>query len=191
LHWVLYEKLHCTKSYEQDETFCGYGWSDIALVFLRMGPSRCQHSCAASSDWSVSSAHSLASNPPLTDVVQGFVNCAFGGDGGHVCQFRFADLRHSGNLSLITVIDAGGKGGCNGIDIFDKTGSGFEHYSNNANSEDNLSDSILDINHDGNPKLVLYGSLVYGPLTSAPSRLIGCDAEWPMLFAWTGKGYSE
>jgi hypothetical protein len=140
----------------------------------------------ASSDWTVKSAHSLASNPPAANIVQAFVNSAFGNDFGQLCQFRFADLRHSGNLSLVVVIDSGGTGGCKGIDVFDKTASGFEDYSTNANSEDNLRDSIQDINHDGNFELVLYG-----PLAPSVMRLLGCDAEWPMIFAWTGHGYSD
>jgi hypothetical protein len=146
----------------------------------------------ASYDWSVNSTHSLASNPPPADVVQAFVNSAFGTDFSRVCEFRFADLRHSGNLSLVTVIDAGGTSGCNGVEIFDNTASSFESYSINASTRGagetaatfgsgNLADSIQDINNNGNLALVLYGGLAQSEF--------GC--AWPMIFAWRGSGYKE
>ncbi len=142
----------------------------------------------ASYDWSVKAAHSLATNPPPADGVWAFVNNALAGDPsqGHLCEFHFADLRHSGNLSLVVVIDSGGIGGCKGIDIFDKTAYGFEHYSSNANPEDNLRDSFQDVNHDGNFEFVLYG-----PLAPSARQRLACDAEWPMIFAWTGTAYNE
>ena len=124
----------------------------------------------ASADWSVKSTHSLASNPPSADVVQTFVNAAFGSDyAPSVCAFRFVDLRHSGNLSLVTVLNSGWYL-CNGLDIFDKTASGFEHYSTDAHtkeagepnqdfSSEDLADSIQDVNHDGNFVLVLFGAI--------------------------------
>ncbi len=45
---------------------------------------------------------------------------------------------------------------------------------------------MLDINHDGRHELVLWGDL-------APFARNGfaCGAEWPLVFAWTGNGYSE
>jgi hypothetical protein len=142
-------------------------------------------------DWSVKSAHNLASNPPPTDRVQAFVNRAFGTDLAHICAFRFADLRHCGNLSLVVDIDAGGKGGCNDTHIFDKTPSGFEEYSTMGILDENLRNSVSDINHDGNLELVIYPIPFYGPPTSSPSRLFGCDNMWPMIFAWTGSGYTD
>src|SRR5271156_3072033 len=89
----------------------------------------------ASADWSVNSTHSLTSNPPSADVVQTFVDAAFGNDhvGASVCAFRFVDLRHSGNLSLVTVLNSGWNQ-CHGLDIFDKTASSFEHYSTDAHT---------------------------------------------------------
>lgn len=140
----------------------------------------------ATADWSVKSAHNLASNSPPADAVWAFVSGPFRNGFGHVCDFRFADLRHSGNLSLVVVIDVGATAGCEGTEIFDKTSSGFEHYSTFANSTENLRDSIQDIKHDGNLELVLYG-----PLAPSESRRLGCDAEWPMIFAWRGGGYTE
>src|SRR5271156_6149132 len=69
----------------------------------------------ASADWSLDSARNLASNPPPLATVQAFEHAAFGAanepGGDKVCEFRFADLRHTGNLSLIVTVDGGGTGG--------------------------------------------------------------------------------
>src|ERR1700689_983053 len=143
----------------------------------------------ATADWSVKSPHSLASNPPPADAVWAFVNSAFGGGDlkeGKLCQFHFADLRNSGNLSLVVVLDGGGMGGCNLTYIFDKTASGFEDYFTRASPEDNLPDSFQDISHDGKLELILYA-----PLAPYESRHFGCDAEWPVVFAWTGRSYTD
>src|SRR5271170_4525556 len=111
-----------------------------SVSFLFSASARAQAKAAkppalVSADWSVNSTHSLASNPPSADVVQTFVNAAFrsGDFGPSVCAFRFVDLRHSGNLSLVTVLNSGWYQ-CNGLDIFDKTASGFEHYSTDAHT---------------------------------------------------------
>ena len=139
----------------------------------------------ATTDWSVNSAHNLASNPPPADSVQAFVYAVLGGGAVYgmnkVCDYRFADLRHSGNLSLIVSPDAGR--GCNQTCILDKTPTGFQAYCTFAAADD-LRDSIRDINHDGNLELVLWGPL-------APSETQGRGCEWPLVFAWTGFGYSE
>ena len=108
----------------------------------------------ASYDWSVGSAHSLASSSPSDKAVQEFVNAAFGTDASRVCEFRFANLRNSGNLSLVVSVDAGGTGGCNRASVFDKTASGFEDYAFNAAFSKN--DGVQDINGDGKLQLVLW-----------------------------------
>jgi hypothetical protein len=136
-----------------------------------------------SADWSPKQAQSLNALPK--SAVWNFVSGPFRGSLGHVCDYRFADLRHSGNLSLIVVIDTGATAGCEGAEIFDKTASGFEHYSTVAEAN-NLRDSIQDINHDGNLKLVLYGTLA-----DSESQYFGCTPEWPLIFGWTGNGYTD
>lgn len=161
----------------------------LSLACILLLPSAAQTTAArpalASCDWSVKSPHNLAANPPTTELVQKFVNAAFREDYTRVCAFRFADLRHSGNLSLVVDIDGGGTGGCNITDIFDKTPSGFEDYTASAVLDDDIGKSINDINHDGNLELVLWAPL-------APSEMSDqCDAEWPLIFAWTGNGYTE
>ncbi|MGB6554198.1 MAG: hypothetical protein WBE78_11945, partial [Candidatus Binataceae bacterium] len=154
----------------------------------------------ATADWSVNAAHNLASNPPPLEAVKEFQNRFQGlGEeeakefGDEVCEFRFADLRGSGNLSLITAVNPGGRQWpkCNELQIFDKTPRGFELYSANRAYGHDLADSVLDINHDGRHELVLWGALA--PVAAGPFNRKGleCDAQWPLIFAWTGNGYSE
>lgn len=145
-----------------------------------------------SADWSANAAHNLASNPPSLDAVEDFTGRAIGESEDNppvdVCGFRFADLRSSGNLSLIVSV-APGSWGCTELYIFDTAPTGFELYRANAVGHD-LAHSVLDINHDGRHELVLWADLA--PVATGTSfGKLGCDAQWPLIFAWTGNGYSE
>jgi hypothetical protein len=142
----------------------------------------------ASADWSVNAAHNLASNPPSLDAVQDFYDRAYGISdefAPRVCEFRFADLRNSGNLSLIMTVNPQGRQlpECNEFFIFDRTPKGFELYETDRAFGQDLVNSVLDINHDGRQELVLWSELNRNGL--------GCDAQWPLIFAWSGNGYSE
>jgi hypothetical protein len=138
----------------------------------------------ASANWSVDRTQSLDSNPPPADLIWDFVNRAVQGnpEQGHLCKFRFADLRRSGNLSLVVSVDGGGNGGCNQTFIFDKTDSGFESYSSWAFFSGD--EDVQDINHDGKLELILWAPI------AGPDE-IGEECEWPLVFAWTGIEYSE
>ncbi len=106
---------------------------------------------------------------------------------GHVCDFRFADLRHSGNLSLVVSDDGGGTEDCNYTSIIDKTASRFETYELEEVYADvffTAEDSIKDINHDGNSELVVW--TLIGPASDMRE-----ECTWPRIFAWTGNGYAE
>jgi len=86
----------------------------------------------ASADWSVKQAKNLNAEP--NEVVWKFMTNLPGRvDVGKLCEFQFADLRRSGELSLIVSYDAGGMGDCNDIDVFDKTPAGIEDYDFNTN----------------------------------------------------------
>ncbi len=142
-----------------------------------------------SADWSVNGAHNLASNPPSLDAVEDFTGRAIGESEDNppvdVCEFRFADLRSSGNLSLIVSV-APGSWGCTELYVFDRTPKGFEVYETEAVVGHDLAKSVLDINHDGRHELVLWGDLAPFARNGFP-----CGAQWPLIFAWTGGGYSE
>jgi hypothetical protein len=152
----------------------------------------------AKADWSVNAAQNLASNPPSLGAVRDFENRFWGAttepQADKVCGFRFADLRRSGNLSLIVSV-APGSWGCTKLYIFDKTSTGFELYSSDAADAPvghDLAHSVLDLNHDGRNELVLWGRLAGFATGSRFGRNgIGCAAEWPLIFAWTGNTYSN
>ena len=173
----------------------------VCLAFSLSTPIRVNAGAAppalASADWSVNGARNLASNTPSLDAVQDFYDRAFGIEESFVkvCEFRFADLRNSGNLSLIVTADPGGRQSpeCNELDIFDRTPTRFELYNTDATYGQDLANSVLDINHDGRHELILWGDLLNatGYYDSKRVSEVGCDAEWPLVFAWTGNGYSE
>ncbi len=137
----------------------------------------------ATADWSVNSPHNLSNNPPSDDAIVELLNrltspsapAYFG-----ICSSRFADLRHSGNLSL--VVSASDGRHCS-LSIIDKTLSGFEVYGFNQDAE---VEAIEDLAGNGNLELVLN--------TSPPGDfgLKGpCIPTWPAIFAWTGSGYTD
>ncbi len=165
----------------------------LALCCMFASSLRAAQPALVSADWSVNAAHNLASNPPSLDAVQDFYDRAFGAEEPFVkvCEFRFADLRSSGNLSLIITANPGGRQWpeCNELDIFDKTPTGFELYDTDGAYGHDLASSVLDINHDGRHELVLWGDLSIA--TGFSFGQLGCGAEWPLIFAWTGNGYSE
>jgi hypothetical protein len=142
-----------------------------------------------SGDWSVKQAKSL--NTESKDAVWKFINNLWGnsdvdeGPGNSkLCDFQFADLRHSGQLSLVVSFDADGLAECNNVDVFDKTRAGIEDY-NFDNGPGVYFDSIEDINGDGHQQLIT------DEVFAAGSQTGHCTAMWPVIYAWTGNGYSD
>lgn len=89
----------------------------------------------ALADWSVSAPDSLRDNPPSNQAVWFFINklgnpsldvSEINAGDGKLCWFRFVDLRHSGELSLVAVYDGGGTADCNDLTVFDKTSAGWK-----------------------------------------------------------------
>jgi hypothetical protein len=73
---------------------------------------------------------------------------------------------------------------CNDVDVFAKTKSGLlEDYDFN-NEAGSYFDDVEDINGDGNYGLVLDRVLI-------PAEMDHCTATWPVIYAWTGNGYSD
>ncbi len=155
-------------------TFSSSVWAQSATVNFNL----------VSADWSSKQAQSLNSLPK--PAIWNFASGAFRDNRGQVCDFRFADLRHSGNLSLVVVMDYGATAGCSGTQIFDKTASGFESYTTTVDPAGSLREAIQDINHDGHLELVLSGTLA-----DDESQHFECFPLWPMIFAWTGSGYTD
>jgi len=137
----------------------------------------------AAADWSVKSTHSLATNPPSDDAVLGLLSklITLGAYSG-ICSSRFADLRHSGNLSLVVSVTDGRF--CS-LSIIDKTPSGFERY---AADQAHFSDGpkIEDLAGNGNLELI-----VDTEFTGYLGGTGPCVATWPVIYAWTGTGYTD
>src|SRR5208282_5792170 len=138
----------------------------------------------ASADWSVKSPHSLATNPPSDDAEVALLNKLDSIDMfSDICSSRFVDLRHSGNLSL--VVSASDGTYCY-LSIIDKTASGFELYGA-AQARYSRGPEIEDLAGNGNLELI-----VDTDFTEFRDRATGpCIASWPVIYAWTGSGYTD
>jgi hypothetical protein len=161
------------------------------LAFLCVSAARAQTPAPpldlATADWSVKQAKILNAKPIGTiwkslNNVPGWSD--LGPDVGKLCAFQFADLRHSGELSLVVSYDNGGTADCNMVDVLDKTPGGLEDYDFNNDAESDF-DSIDDINGDGHPALII------DEVFAAGSQSGHCTATWPVIYAWTGNGYSD
>lgn len=138
----------------------------------------------AAADWSVKSPHSLATNPPSDDAVIALVEKLTDQEHLGLCSSHFADLRHSGNLSL--VVSASDGRFCS-LWIVDKTGPDFQIYSTyQAHYSDGP--EIEDLAGNGNPELIVDTEFTgwNGGGVNEP-----CVATWPVIYAWTGGGYTD
>jgi hypothetical protein len=147
----------------------------------------------AASNWSVNASPNLAHNPPSKRVVEAFVGSieiavwgeSYIGEGEEICSFRFADLRHSGFVSLVYGKGVTDRPSCRDVYIIDRTASGFEMYwgGGDIGAGGDVSGGIMDLRHDGNLELLLGDSL-----GSIPHR---CIANWTVVYAWTGANYTN
>jgi hypothetical protein len=96
-----------------------------------------------------------------------------------LCACQFADLWHSGTLSLVLSRDAGGTADCNDVDVIDKSPTGFEDY--NFNGPSTYLDGVKDLKGNGQQELTVDRAFL----------MHHCVATWPVIYAWTGSGYSE
>ncbi len=138
-------------------------WACCALALPTIARGAAPQDVLASYDWSAKATPNLTTNPPPRDVVAAFIA------GGsylqpvqapyHLCAFAFADLRHTGNLSLVASADVSGRMFCSDLFIVDKDSSQFEVRDivvSRGASENDVGHIIKDLNGDGN--LVLVGS---------------------------------
>ena len=134
-----------------------------------------------SADWPVKDVHNL--KLPSNDAVARVLGLPNQPGQGEVCESHFADLRHSGQLSLVVVYDNGGTGDCNLVAVLDKSGEAIDDY-DFANQTGFSFDSIEDINGDSRDELIVDGGLAGGEMNH-------CSVTWPIVYAWTGNGYSD
>lgn len=162
----------------------------LAILF-QAAPASSQsppHSDLVGADWSLKQAPVLNVEPK--QAIWTFVNHLWGNKDiepgyGKLCEFRFANLRNSGKLSLVVSYDAGGTADCNDVDVFDKTRTGIADYSFPVGGGAAYFDDIADLNGDGRYELILDTFL------AAPLGGDHCWATWPVIYAWTGDGYGD
>ncbi len=154
----------------------------VSLACLFASSLRAAQADLAAADWSVKSPHSLATNPPSDEAEVAFLNklgyMLYTG----VCLSRFVDLRHSGNLSL--VVSASNGGSCY-LQIIDKTPSGFELYGVDL-GQYSRDFEIEDLAGNGDFELI-----VDTDFTAYLGHTGPCVATWPVIYAWTGSGYTD
>jgi len=133
-----------------------------------------------SGDWSVGQAQKLNALPK--DAVWRFINNLQPRTGaGELCDFKFAKLRHSEELSLVVSDDGGGTADCNDVEIYDKTPIGIKHF-DFIDTGATFFDNIRDINGDGRQELIV-------DKVFAPGGEHQCTATWPVVYASNGTGY--
>jgi len=137
----------------------------------------------AKADWSVNSPHNLATNPPSDPAVLMLIEKLNGLEGAHLhlCSSQFADLRHSGNLSLVVTWSDGRF--C-GAEIIDKTTSGLEVYYTDSSDTDNFVE-LRDLDGNGKLELVARTELTFY------RGIHYCQATWLVIYAWTGNEYDD
>jgi len=98
----------------------------LILVASASASAAAPHVDLATADWSISQEQELNAAPMHS--VWEFVNDAWGPGPiiGKLCWFRFADLHHSGELSLAIIYDGGGTADCNDFSVIDKVSTGIE-----------------------------------------------------------------
>ena len=145
----------------------------------------------SSYNWSVKASPNLARNPPPEEAVRKFMEQKH--DNGEsnsetrICSFRFVDLRHAENLTLLVTRWDIPRGGCGGLSIVDRTAAGFQEVSGEGSDYygiDNVNEVVRDIN--GDSKLELIFNNQFTDYEGA-----ACAATWPVIYGWDGSKYAN
>jgi hypothetical protein len=156
----------------------------FALYCVFASSVRAAQPALVSADWSVKSPHSLATNPPSDDAVIALVEKLADQDRLSLCSSHFADLRHSGNLSLVVSVSDGRF--CS-LSIIDKTGPDFTAYAAEQ-AHYSLGPEIEDLAGNGNLEMIVDTEFTSW---NGGGVMEPCVATWPVIYAWTGSGYTD
>jgi hypothetical protein len=138
-------------------------------------------------NWAVKASPNLATHPPPVEAVRDFMEQTSGSSGVPVCSFRFADLRHEENLTLLLTLWDGGHGGCGSLYIVDRTPTGFQTHLGwcNLNGIDDVNQVLRDINRDGKFEVIIDSEFTDYEGGNH------CLATWPVIYGWDGKNYAN
>src|SRR5277367_3861804 len=143
-------------------------------------------------NWAVNASPNLAAKPPpeadirklieQEDSDQGEDN-----DGTEICSFKFVDLGHDGNLTLLVTRHDGGRGGCGDVHVVDRTAAGFEEHNvwGGPYGVDDVNNNVL-VDIDGKPYLSEYD--YFANITQGGSQ---CFAGYTRIYSWDGSNYSN
>ncbi len=168
-------------------------WALCALALPAIAFAASPQDVLASYDWSAKAAPNLSTNPPPKEVVAAFIESGAYLEPADVpeglCAFAFADLRHTGNLSLVASADTSGRMLCGTVLIVDKDSSQFDVWAvgvTRGDAVDDVSHLIKDLAGDGNLELVAESDFTWFDGMAGH-----CVATWPVIYAWTGSGYAD
>ena len=146
----------------------------------------------AKRDWSVKAPDNLVSHPPSRESIAALLDELSQTE--EVDTVQFADLHHSGTFSMVV---EQGETRCGGssVLIVDRTPSGFEIYITEQEGRNPALEAgrplrpqddelIEDINQDGHLEIVLDTVYIFHDCASL-------DTVFPVIYAWTGTGYSS
>jgi hypothetical protein len=152
----------------------------------------------SSYNWAAKASPSLAAKPPPKAAVRRLME-QLDSDNGEanyqtrICSFRFVDLGHDGNLTLLVSRYDGGRGGCGDVYIVDRTASGFQQriVSTSLYGTDDVNQVLQEI--DG--KMYVVDEVDFASYDagepSAVGRTYGCVAGWTKIYHWDGSDYSN
>jgi hypothetical protein len=149
----------------------------------------------ATADWSVTSPHNLAVNPPTDDMGSAVLALVKKLDPettenySDLCPsdaWKFVDLHHSGTFSLVVGLSDGRFYGENLI--IDKAASGFREYDLSSPSSSHFSGpQVEDLSGKGDLVVIEFTDFTdFNGMNTSP-----CIADFPVIFAWTGDGYTD
>ena len=140
----------------------------------------------SSYNWAANASPNLATKPPPKAAVRRLME-QLEPDSGEangqtrICSFRFVDLGHDGNLTLLVSRYDGGRGGCGDVYIVDRTAGSFQQHdlSTTVYGNDDVNDVLSDI--DGKTYLTV-GNYWVGD---------NCTAGYTRIYGWDGSNYSN
>src|SRR5271155_4023227 len=106
-------------------------------------------------------------------------------DGTELCSFKFVDLGHDGNLTLLVTRHDGGRGGCGDVHVVDRTAAGFEEHNvwGGLYGVDDVNNVLVDI--DGKPYLSDDDNIA---TYDGADR---CSAGYTRIYGCDGSNYSD